>query len=118
MDAKERNVVYHLPCTGGRVPFRDWFEAIRDRTVRLAVAARVARMRGGNFSDSSPIGTGASENRLHVSPGYRIYYGLGGMRIVLLLGGDKSSQASDIKKALAFWQDYRERKHNETKRKL
>jgi putative addiction module killer protein len=72
-------------------------------------------MRGGNFSDSRPIGAGASESRIHTGPGYRIYYGIDGNKIVLLLGGDKSSQTLDIRSALKYWQDYRERKKHEAK---
>jgi putative addiction module killer protein len=72
-------------------------------------------MRGGNFSDSRPIGAGASESRIHTGPGYRIYYGIDGNKIVLLLGGDKSSQKLDIRTVLKYWQDYRERKKHEAK---
>ena len=76
-------------------------------------------MRGGNFSDSRPIGGGSSENRVHWGPGYRIYYGVDGYKIILLWGGDKSTQAADISKAKSFWEDYKKRvKRNATKREL
>lgn len=66
-------------------------------------------MRGGNFSDSWPIGDGASENRIDFGPGYRIYYGIQGENLILLCGGDKSTQSADIKLALAYWDDYKKR---------
>jgi putative addiction module killer protein len=76
-------------------------------------------MRGGNFGDSRPIGEGASENRIHLGAGYRIYYGTDGDRIILLCGGGKSRQAADIPKAKTFWSDYKKRKKtNAQKREL
>lgn len=82
--------------------------------------ARVARLRGGNFSDSRPIGQGASESRIDFGPGYRIYYVTVGKKILLLYGGDKASQSADIQIALGLWKDFkgrRKRKYVE-KRKL
>ena len=79
--------------------------------VRVIVDARIARLRGGNFGDSRPIGGGASENRIHFGPGYRIYYGVDGPSLIILLcGGDKSTQADDIACARRCWIDYKERK--------
>jgi putative addiction module killer protein len=76
-------------------------------------------MRGGNFSDSKPVGSGASENRIDFGPGFRIYYGVDGEKIILLCGGDKSTQErTDIETAIDFWTDYKERKKNEERRKL
>ena len=68
-------------------------------------------MRNGNFGKSKPIGEGASESKIDLGPGYRIYYGVDGANIILLLGGDKSTQVADIKVAKALWADYRERKN-------
>jgi putative addiction module killer protein len=116
VDAREREVLYYVPI-GAAAPFRVWREGIKDLSAKLAITARIARMRGGNFSDSRPIGEGASENRINFGPGYRIYYGADGDKIILLCGGDKSTQPADIATAKANWQDYRKRK-NEEKRKL
>ena len=80
------------------------------------IDARIARLRSGNFGDSKPIGGGASENRIHYGPGYRIYYGVDGKDVILLLyGGDKSSQDADIKLAQQYWDDYK--KTRKTKKK-
>jgi putative addiction module killer protein len=85
--------------------------------VKAAVEARIARFRGGSFGDSWPIGDGASESRIDFGPGYRIYYGIYGNLVILLHGGDKSSQDGDIKIAKNRWQDYRERKREEDERR-
>jgi putative addiction module killer protein len=77
--------------------------------------ARIARFRTGNFGDSKSIGEGASESRIDLGPGYRIYYGVDGNDIILLNGGDKSSQTADISDALSYWRDHKERKARERK---
>jgi putative addiction module killer protein len=119
LEAQERSIEYYLLPSGPPAPFGLWRDGIADKTVKAAILARIARMRGGNFSDSRPIGEGASENRIDVGPGYRVYYGIDGDRIILLWGGDKSTQAADIAKAKTFWEDYRKRvKKNAAKREL
>lgn len=117
MEARERQVKYYLPHGGKPAPFGLWRDGITDKPTRQAVDARIARLSAGNFSDSKSIGAGASENRIDFGPGYRIYYGVDGDEIVLLLGGDKSSQDSDIEKSKALWRDYKERTNN-AKQKL
>jgi putative addiction module killer protein len=72
----------------------------------------------GNFGDSEPIGHGASESRIDLGPGWRIYYGVDGGKVVLLCGGDKSTQAGDINIALAYWNDYRTRSKTRRNKKL
>ncbi|MFD2367819.1 type II toxin-antitoxin system RelE/ParE family toxin [Pseudoduganella sp. GCM10020061] len=71
---------------------------------------RVYRMKGGNFGDHRPIGDGVFELRIHAGPGYRIYYGQHGDELVLLLcGGSKKSQDSDIRIAKGYWREWRVR---------
>ena len=73
---------------------------------------QVDRMELNLFGDARPIGDGLSELRIHFGPGYRVYFGKEGKRIILLLcGGDKSSQAKDIKQAKKYWDDHK-RRHN------
>lgn len=108
MEGRERVVVYYLD--GRFCPFREWRERLIDVRARAAVDARVARLRAGNFSDSKPIGGGASESRIDVGPGYRIYYGVDGDVIVLLCGGTKTSQRRDIPRAIEFWKRCKETK--------
>ena len=81
--------------------FDDWFSALRDRYGKLRIQARIDRAELGNYGDCAPVGEGVSEMRIHVGPGYRVYFVERGLEIVILLaGGDKSSQAKDIKAAL------------------
>ncbi|HEY6340327.1 MAG TPA: type II toxin-antitoxin system RelE/ParE family toxin [Bryobacteraceae bacterium] len=117
MSNKEREVLYYQTVQGDR-PFRDWRKSLSDIKARQAVDARITRFMAGNFGDSEPIGQGASESRIDLGPGWRIYYGVDGDKVVLLYGGDKSTQAGDINTALAYWNDYRTRSKVGRKKKL
>ena len=88
---------------------------LRDGRAKAAIDARITRFRTGNFGDSKSIGDGASESRIDLGPGYRIYYGAHGNDIILLNGGDKGSQTADIRNALSYWKSYKERKPRERK---
>ncbi len=94
-----------------REPFSQWLDSIKDTRTRARIDNRLERLRVGNFGDSRSLGSGVYELRLHFGPGYRIYYGkLGNRIVVLLVGGDKSSQARDIQKAQRYWEDYKRSK--------
>ena len=81
----------------------------RDQKTQERIQARLDRLVGGNFGDCESIGQGIFEIRLHFGAGYRIYFGEADNTIVLLLcGGDKSSQNRDIERAKAYWQEYKE----------
>lgn len=108
MDAHERNVLYYQ-LSSGQSPARDYRQSIHDQTVKAAIDARVAGFRGGNFGDSKSVGNGVSESRIHYGPGYRIYYGVAGDEIILLLISDKANQSADIAQAQSFWGDYKRR---------
>lgn len=80
--------------------FERWFAGIADRKARVRVQARVDRLETGHFGDVEPVGAGVSELRIFHGPGYRIYFVRPSPSMVILLnGGDKDSQARDIKKA-------------------
>jgi putative addiction module killer protein len=80
--------------------FSTWLRDLRDLRARAKVLARIDRLSLGNPGDVAPVGDGISEMRIHYGAGYRAYYIQRGEEIVVLLcGGDKSSQASDIKMA-------------------
>ena len=94
----------------GRTPFREWLETLRDVQGRAKVRVRLDRARLGNLGDNRAVGEGVHELRIDFGPGYRVYFGLEGNRLVLLLlGGDKSSQAKDIARAKEFWKDHQRR---------
>jgi putative addiction module killer protein len=80
--------------------FLSWFRGLRDRAAAQRIAVRIDRMELGNLGDVQPVGEGVSEARIHYGPGYRLYFvRRGDVVIVLLCGGDKSTQARDIERA-------------------
>lgn len=96
-----------LELRNGLVPFDEWFDSLRDKRMQAAVDARLARVRAGNFGDAKSVGGGVSELRINFGPGLRVYYGLHGKQIVVLLGGgDKGSQSRDIRRAQQDWQQF------------
>jgi len=83
--------------------FSRWMEGLRDIRARARITTRLARIGFGNFGDARPVGEGISELRIDYGPGYRVYFTRRGERVVLLLcGGDKSSQARDVARAKAM----------------
>ena len=91
------------------VVFMEWLKALRSGTDRAIIAKRLVRLSNGNFGDVEPVGEGVSELRIHVGPGYRVYFMRRGAMIVLLLcGGDKGSQSRDIARAKAMASEERE----------
>ncbi|EAQ6131930.1 type II toxin-antitoxin system RelE/ParE family toxin [Salmonella enterica] len=92
--------------------FSDWLSSLKDSRARSRVLSRIDRMREGNFGDAEPIGDGLSEARIHYGPGYRVYFmQQGDVIVVLLCGGDKSSQTKDIKQARRIAKAWREAKN-------
>lgn len=95
----------------GHIPFSDWLDDLRDIRGKAAVLTRIRRMEEGNPGHCRSVGEGVQEMKIDFGPGYRVYFGLDGTVLVILLcGGDKGSQSKDIKKAHRFWDDYRGRK--------
>ena len=100
----------------GRAPFTEWLDSLRDIRGREKIRARLNRIRLGNFGDSSSVGEGVEELRIDFGPGYRVYFGQAGTKIVLLLcGGDKSTQTQDILQAKRYWKDYQKRSGHASK---
>ena len=80
--------------------FTRWFEKLRDRNARSRIDVRIYRLSFGNRGDVKSVGKGVSEMRIRYGPGYRIYFSERGRNVVVLLaGGDKSSQSRDIRTA-------------------
>lgn len=89
--------------------FDEWFSALRDRRASARIAARLDRLAMGNPGDAEPVGQGISELRIDYGPGYRVYFMKRGQYVVVLLcGGDKSTQERDIKRAKALAEDWKE----------
>ncbi|MEK6813375.1 MAG: type II toxin-antitoxin system RelE/ParE family toxin [Nitrospirota bacterium] len=81
--------------------FAGWLDRLRDIHARARVQARIERLAAGNAGDVKPVGEGVSELRIKYGPGYRVYFTKRGRDVVVLLaGGDKSTQAADIKSAV------------------
>ncbi len=80
--------------------FTRWFEKLRDRNARSRIDVRIYRLSFGNYGDAKSVGKGVSEIRIRYGPGYRVYFCKRGRNVVILLaGGDKSSQSRDIRTA-------------------
>lgn len=83
--------------------FADWLESLKDRLTRQRLNARLRKASLGNLGDVKPVGEGVFEMREHFGPGWRMYYvQRGPVLIVMIGGGDKSSQSADIAKAIAM----------------
>ena len=106
-EAQPRQVeIYVAP--DGKVPFKDWLNALKDLRTRTKIDARIARLQLGNLGDVKSVGEGVQELRIDDGPGYRVYFGQVGTTLILLLcAGDKSTQASDVRRSQTYWADYK-----------
>ena len=94
----------------GHSSYAKWFNRLNAAAAAKVVTALV-RMEQGNFSNTKGIGGGVLEYKIDFGPGYRIYFGKDGAKIVIILGGGtKRRQQNDISSAKAFWKDYKDRK--------
>lgn len=104
-------VVQEYCDLGGKSPFSHWFQGL-DAMAAAKVATALYRLEQGNFSRVESVGAGVYECKINFGPGYRIYFGKDGDRLIILLGGgSKKRQRADIAAALACWQDYKLRRH-------
>jgi putative addiction module killer protein len=94
----------------GRSPYRDWFESLNAQAAAKVTVA-LTRIELGNLSNAKGVGAGVQEFRIDFGPGYRVYFGRDGERLVILLaGGTKGRQQRDIETAQRRWADYKKRK--------
>jgi putative addiction module killer protein len=87
-------------------PFDSWLRKLRDGKARAIIRTRLNRVMQGNFGDVNSVGEGVHKLVVGFGSGYRVYFGEDGDDVILLGGGDKSTQAADIKKAKDRWSDY------------
>ncbi|WP_083617991.1 type II toxin-antitoxin system RelE/ParE family toxin [Planktothrix paucivesiculata] len=110
MESQPREIQRYV-TPEGRVPFAQWLEAVQDRTVRAKIKFRLDRVEEGNLGNYRSVGEGVFEFKINYGPGYRVYFGQVGFTVILLLcGGDKSTQQKDIQKAKEYWRDYHARR--------
>ncbi|MFZ0572848.1 MAG: type II toxin-antitoxin system RelE/ParE family toxin [Rhodomicrobium sp.] len=102
--------VLRYRTAGGVEPFTEWLSSLRDKSAQAKVRVRLRRLEAGNPGDAEPVGEGVSELRVHIGAGYRVYFGRRGEALVILLcGGDKSSQKADVKRAKELWAEWKTR---------
>lgn len=102
--------ILHYLTPQGIDLFDGWLDTI-PKAAAARIAMRIDRLEAGSFGDCRPVGQGVWELRIDHGPGYRVYYALAGQQVVLLLcGGDKRRQTSDIRRAIEMWADYNRRK--------
>jgi len=102
--------VRHYVTPSGKDAFDSWLTRLADSRTQAKIATRIDRLAAGNFGDCKSLREGVHEFRIDWGPGYRVYYGiLGRARILLLFGGDKRKQSSDIERAIRYLKDFKER---------
>ena len=95
--------------------FDKWFKKLRDSNARFSIHKRISRLAFGNPGDVKPIGEGCSEMRIDYGSGYRVYYKNSGKAIIILLcGGDKSTQQADIENAKKIAREVEEKDENQS----
>lgn len=111
MPAQAKILRYYVTPVGKK-PIEDWLQSLRDQKTRARIRTRLNRLRLGNTGDSKSVGDGIHELRIHLGPGYRVYYAdVEGFIVILLCGGDKSTQSRDIQRAKQYWRELRSRSH-------
>ena len=110
MESQEWEIWEYLKPDGS-CPFRNWLKSLKDINARARIRVRINRICLGNFGDCKSVGSGVSEFRIDYGPGYRVYFGRVGKKLVLLLcGGSKKNQEKDIKLAKEYCNDYKKTK--------
>jgi putative addiction module killer protein len=106
MEVEPREIRRYIK-PNGTVPFAEWLATLRDVNAKIRIDKRLLRVRNGNLGDCRSVGEGVYELKIDYGPGYRVYFGQAGVTIVLILcGGDKSTQDQDIVRAKEYWKDY------------
>lgn len=108
MEPVQKSIVIYSDAKG-REPLSDWLESLKNKKARAAVMVRIGRMAHGNFGDHASVGDGVHELRIHLGPGYRVYFGTGDEgNVILICGGNKRSQRRDVEKAKRILREYQQ----------
>jgi putative addiction module killer protein len=105
MDAKPRTIESYIDVDGG-CPFETWMDGLRGQKIHGIIINRMERARKGLWGDTGSVGEGVHEFRIDFGPGYRIYFGNDGDKIILLSGDTKNGQSRDIAAAKENWRNY------------
>jgi putative addiction module killer protein len=109
MQGKQRSVDYYK-TPGGKEPAKEWLSSLKDVMTQAILYKRIRQAGLGQFGKSKNLGSGVWELKIDYGPGYRVYYGIEGDELILILmGGSKRTQASDIKKAKVYWIEWKAR---------
>lgn len=113
METYPYTIAYYL-TEANKKPFKEWMDGLKDITARQKIRIRLDRVRLGNLGNNRAVGDGVFELKIDYGPGYRIYYALDAKTVVLLLlGGDKSTQGKDIEQAKRYWTNHKRRCKND-----
>lgn len=105
-EVRQKNVVVYSQ-SNGKEPFTIWLSGLRDKTTKYRIVKRITQLSEGNPGDYTFVGDGVNELRFFFGTGYRVYFAEHADEIIILLcGGDKSTQPDDIKKAKTYWKEY------------
>jgi putative addiction module killer protein len=106
--------IRHYLTTEGKDPILEWLKQLRDPIAKVQIVKRINRLEQGNFGDHRFCREGVWELRVDTGAGYRLYYAQARIQTILLLcGGDKRTQDTDIDRAVKFWQDWQRRPNDE-----
>lgn len=109
MEATPRELILY-ETVNGNCPFVSWLDGLRDSRARARIKKRLDRVELGNLGDVRPVGEGVSELKVDYGPGYRVYFvEIDDTVVLLLCGGDKSTQRQDLLKAKQYWTDFQKR---------
>lgn len=103
MQVKERSIEYYK-TENGKEPVKEWLSSIKDKLTQAILYKRIRQVGLGQFGKTRSVGSGVHEMKIDYGPGFRIYFGIHNDEvIVLLMGGSKRTQTSDIEKAQSYW---------------
>jgi putative addiction module killer protein len=116
MKETKHRILRNYVTASGKVPFEEWINSLKDSVARHRIRTRLDRVEKGNFGVYRSVGDEVFELKLDFGPGYRIYFAEeGDVLVILLCGGDKSTQVKDINTAKKYWQELLERDYEKSR---